>query len=271
MNKTDKVFEVCETNTFIKPNQSYPIEFNFSCDEEFNNKFIKIGKDYIKGFCQELIRSKFFSNNQSELKIIKFILISNNSEEKKEIILNHMLLNNQAQIKFQQETFILGVYQNFIFKDQQLILYLIKNIVHDNKNYVLIDNQTENAYSMEPSFNFGKENSTELISPYSTHLMLYDERINYKNFKTSEINNNSFACFQMPCLKYFAIRNKNSDNVSFQIIIPNISIKIALEVGNEITVNLEIHMRIFLNDKFDILINKLKVFIIFYNSLKLLF
>lgn len=263
MNKTDNALEICETNTIVRPNQSYPIEFNFSCDEEFNNKFIKIGKDYIKGFCQELIRSKFFSSNKSELKIIKLILISNNSLEKKEILLNQMLSNNQTQIKFPKETFILGVYQNFIFKDQQLILYLIKNIVHDNKNYVLIDNQTENVYSMEPSFSFALKNSAELINPFSTHLMFFDERINYKSFKTNEINNNSIAWFQMPCLKYFAIRNKNCENVCFQIIIPNISIKISLEVGNEIDVNLEIHSRIFVNDKFDILVNKLKVFIIF--------
>ena len=145
-----------------------------------------------------------------------------------------------------------------------MILYLVKNVIHDNKNYTLISNQTAISFSLKPINSYFPEKnvSSELINPFSSHLIFYDEKISTKSFKISEADQSSvnISIIAVPCLKYFTIRDKNRDNISFQIIIPNISVKFFLELENEINFESEIHIRFFQNDKFDILINKLKVF-----------
>lgn len=252
----------------MKPNESYPLEFNFSCNEEYNNKFLKVGKEFIKEFCYDLIKAKFLAqNNQSEVKMVKLLLISKDSNEKIPVILNDLMTRSQTQIKLQTETFILGVYQNFLLKERQLVLYLLKNIIHENKNYALIDNQTSSSFSLNSSsFFIGEQLKLDQICPFSTHLVFFDEKINCKNFKTVDKNANissfNINLISFLFLKYFSIRAKNSENVYFQIIIPRFALKIILEQGNDISIDMEIHVRVFQYDKFDILINKFKVILI---------
>jgi len=263
-NKTDNFFVLSDSNKIIKPQESCSLEFKFSCDEEYNNKLIKVGVEYIKTFCQNLIRNKFLSASpQTPEKIIKIGLMSMKSDEVKQLVINEMIINNQCEVKFQKESFMIGLYRNFSFNTNQLILYLVKNVIHDNRNYILLSNQTPNLISFKPYYSLTEEKKKDFVSPNSSSLMFYDDKVHQKHFKVIEGNNdqnlftvNSIA---MQCLKYFMIRNKNSDNIYFQIIIPSLMVKFFLDVDNEINLDLEIHFRIFQSDKFDILLNKFKV------------
>lgn len=254
-NRTDHSLVLAESNRIIKPNENFSLEFKFSCDEEYNNKFIKLSKEQIKTFCQNLIQNKFISEDiQNKGKVLKILLNSLDLKESKELSLNEMIRNNQLEIKFHSEIFVLGFYRNFFYHKKQLMFYLVKNLIHDNRNYILVSNQTAN--------NIVYKNELQLI-PFSSHLMFSDEKINTKSFKTSDLSDFqsefNITSIILPCLKYHMIRNNNSDRISFQIIVPQISVKLCLEAENEINFDLEVHVRLFQNDKFDILINKFKV------------
>ena len=264
-NKTDNNLVLHESNNkIIKPNELCSLEFKFSCDEEYNNKLIKVGPEHIKLFCQNLIRNKFIAESpQTVEKLIKIGMISSDLNETKELVLNEMIINNQCEVRFQSETFLIGLYRNFSVATNQLILYLVKNVIHDNRNYILVSNQTSHSIKVKPSSNLTLDDQKDVVSQNSSSLMFYDEKVNQKNFKIIEKNNeeDSFTTtsIAMQCLKYFMIRNKNSENVYFQIIVPYLNVKFCLDVDNEINFDLEIHLRIFQGDKFDILLNKFKV------------
>ena len=270
-NKTDNDFVLYESNNkIIKQNEFCSLEFKFSCDEEYNNKLIKVGPEHIKMFCQNLIRNKFITESpQTVEKLIKIGMMSGDLCETKDLFLNDMIINNQCEVNFKTETFLIGLYRNFSAATNQLILYLVKNVIHDNKKYILVSNQTFNSIKVKPSSNLITDNIKDVVNQNSSSLMFYDDKVHQKHFKIIEGKKNdqdslTISSIAMQCLNYFMIRNKNSENVYFQIIVPNFIMKLVLGNENQINLELEIHLRIFQGDKFDILLNKFKVSFVFF-------
>lgn len=263
-NNTEFNYSLDNTNKKLMPKSSLALEFKFSCTEEYNNKFLKISKENIKIFSQNLFQKKLFlsnDNNENKEKIISFKLNDTKGLLDIELTLNELFIKNEIEIISEFDSFILGLYRNINLPTKQLILNLTTNILRKDKEYIIISNKTKNDFSLT-SFEYQKKLE---ISPFSSYILFKKKErenlnINYSEKQLKNIDKEFFVNLNyIEKLKGMFIQNKDANKISFQCFFPNISISLYIGKLDSINVNFEIHVRFFENDQLDILINKFRV------------
>ena len=205
----------------LKKNRVYP-QLNFSCFEEYNNKYIRLHETQFKKFANELVQKKFFQKKAEGT----FDLVFSYKNSTFDINLLDYISGYQKEIVVNDKFFLIALYKQYKDANPPSINFIfISNLVHANKNYIYVVNFSKEIFKFPDS---------PSLLPNSNHLMLNVQNRD-KNHLSCSKNSHQFEPEITQTIyrniKFINIGKPKENSLFFQISAPLFMVSLSISAS----------------------------------------